>query len=149
LEYKKYKQLAEVLREFESRRSQVYTRPPADLSVYAREENPVGNLTADDLFQAFVEVLSNRRDEPPLTRIIREEISVSDRMEEVLCLLRENGGSVRFTRLLRRNATREQIVTTFLALLELMKTKRVICRQERLFDEIVIVAVGEKGGGIH
>lgn len=149
LEYKKYKQLAEILREFESRRSQVYTRPPADLSAYARDENPVGNLTADDLFQAFVEVLSNRRNEPPFTRIAREEISVGDRMEELLSLLSENGGTIRFSLLLRENATREQIVTTFLALLELMKLKRVICRQERLFDEIIIVAVGEKGEGIH
>jgi segregation and condensation protein A len=149
LEYKKYKQLAEVLREFESRRSRVYTRPPADLSAYAQEENPVGNLTPDDLFQAFVEVLSDRRRQPPITRIVREEISVGDRMEELLHLLSENGGTVRFSRLLRRKATREQIVTTFLALLELMKMKRVICRQEQLFDEIIIVAVGEKGEGLH
>lgn len=127
----------------------MYTRPPADLSAYARDENPVGNLTADDLFQAFVEVLSNRRNEPPFTRIAREEISVGDRMEELLSLLSENGGTIRFSLLLRENATREQIVTTFLALLELMKLKRVICRQERLFDEIIIVAVGEKGEGIH
>jgi len=149
LEYKKYKQLAEVLREFESRRSLVYTRPPADLSAYAQDENPVGNLTVDDLFQAFVEVLSNRRDEPPLTRIVREEISVGDRMEELLSLLSENGGTIRFSLLHRCNATREQIVTTFLALLELMKTKQVICRQEKLFDEILIVAVGEKEEGVH
>lgn len=148
LEYKKYKQLAEVLREFEAKRSQVYTRPPADLSAYAREENPVGNLTVDDLFQAFVEILSHRRNEPPLARIVREEISVSDRMEEVLSVLAENGGAIRFTRLLRREATREQIVTTFLALLELIKLKRVICRQRQLFDEIIIVAVGEKGEGL-
>lgn len=149
LEYKKYKQLAEVLREFESRRCRVYTRPPADLSAYAQEENPVGNLTPDDLFQAFVEVLSNRRRQPPITRIVREEVSVGDRMEELLHLLSENGGTVRFSRLLQHRASREQIVTTFLALLELMKTKRVICRQEQLFDEIIIVAVGGKGEGLH
>ena len=95
------------------RRSLVYTRPPADLSTYAQDENPVGNLTVDDLFQAFVEVLSNRRDEPPLTRIVREEISVGDRMEELLSLLSENGGTIRFSLLHRCNATREQIVTTF------------------------------------
>ncbi|MEW9033508.1 MAG: segregation/condensation protein A, partial [Planifilum fimeticola] len=87
--------------------------------------------------------------QPPITRIVREEISVGDRMEELLHLLSENGGTVRFSRLLRRKATREQIVTTFLALLELMKMKRVICRQEQLFDEIIIVAVGEKGEGLH
>lgn len=149
LEYKKYKHLAEVLREFESRRSRVYTRPPADLSAYAPEENPVGNLTPDDLFQAFVEVLSSRRKQPPVTRIVREEISVGDRMEELLRLLSENGGTVRFSRLLHQRATREQIVTTFLALLELMKMKRVVCRQEQLFGEIIIIAVGEKGEGLH
>ena len=127
----------------------VYTRPPADLSAYAPEENPVGNLTPDDLFQAFVEVLSSRRKQPPVTRIVREEISVGDRMEELLRLLSENGGTVRFSRLLHQRATREQIVTTFLALLELMKMKRVVCRQEQLFGEIIIIAVGEKGEGLH
>ena len=149
LEYKKYKHLAEVLREFESRRSRVYTRPPADLSAYAPEENPVGNLTPDDLFQAFVEVLSSRRKQPPVTRIVREEISVG----------RPHGGIAPASFGKRRDgplfppshqrATREQIVTTFLALLELMKMKRVVCRQEQLFDEIIIVAVGEKGEGLH
>jgi len=67
----------------------------------------------------------------------------------LLSALSENGGTIRFTSLFQQNATREQIVTTFLALLELMKTKRVICRQKQLFDEIIIIAVGEKGEGLH
>jgi segregation and condensation protein A len=34
--------------------------------------------------------------------------------------------------------TKERVITTFLALLELMKLKKIVCRQQSLFGEILI-----------
>lgn len=138
LEYKRYKRLGEVLREREEERSKVYSRPALDLSSYAPETNPVEGLTPDDLLQAFVDVLKNRKPPEPMTRVAREEISVSARMEEIYQELMTQG-HLFFSKLVTWNeVTRERIITTFLALLELMKLKRIICRQNDLFGDILI-----------
>ncbi|MBA4600971.1 segregation and condensation protein A [Thermoactinomyces mirandus] len=136
LEYKKYKRLGEVLRMREEERSKVYSRPAMDLTPYTPEENPVEGLSPDDLLQVFVETLKNRAPQEQVTRLVREEISVSDRMEEIYSLLTRKG-QLFFSRLIDWNTvTREWIITTFLALLELMKLKKIVCYQEGLFGEI-------------
>lgn len=151
LEYKKYKRLSDVLREREAERSQVYTRLPMDLSAYAPQENPVQGLTPDDLLQVFVEAMSRPRQEepPPMTNLSRDEVSVSDRMEEIAATLIRAGGKMRFSDLLVwERVTKDRVVTTFLALLELMKTKRVAIVQRELFEDIDIVILDPKGGEI-
>ncbi|MGA8941810.1 MAG: segregation/condensation protein A [Thermoactinomyces sp.] len=136
LEYKKYKRLGEVLRLREEERSKVYSRQAMDLTPFAPEENPVEGLSPDDLLQVFVEALKNRKPKEQITRLAREEISVSDRMEEI-CTLLSSKGKLFFSRLIDWNtATRESVITTFLALLELIKLKKIVCYQEGLFGEI-------------
>jgi segregation and condensation protein A len=138
LEYKRFKRLGEVLRQREEERSKVYSRPPMDLSPYTPQVNPVEGLTPDDLLQAFVDALKNRKPPEPMTKVAREEISVSARMDEIYeQLLRE--GQLFFSKLLNWDLiTKERVITTFLALLELMKVKKIVCRQSRLFGDILI-----------
>jgi segregation and condensation protein A len=138
LEYKRYKRLGEVLKKREEERSKVYTRPPMDLSSYIKEENPLAGITPDQLLQAFVEVLQSSRASQPMTKVAREEISVSARMEEIYqeLLVKKQ---LTFSSLLPwETITRERVITTFLALLELMKLKKILCFQSELFGEIVI-----------
>ncbi|TCS93453.1 condensin subunit ScpA [Hazenella coriacea] len=138
LEYKRYKRLGEVLREREEERSKVYSRSPMDLTPYIPDVNPVEGLTADDLLQAFVEALKNQKPPEPMTKVAREEISVSARMEEIFQELLEKG-HLFFSRLLCWDeVTKERVITTFLALLELMKLKRIVCRQNDLFGDILV-----------
>ncbi|PTM58630.1 segregation and condensation protein A [Desmospora activa] len=149
LEYKKYKRLSEVLREREAERSQVYTRMPMDLTPYTPVENPVEGLSVDDLLQVFTEALTRPRNEepPPMTNLSRDEVSVSDRMEEIAETLWQKGGRMHFSNLLVWElVTKDRVVTTFLALLELMKTKRVHIMQRELFQDIEIVGVKPDGG---
>ncbi|PTX50860.1 condensin subunit ScpA [Melghirimyces profundicolus] len=147
LEYKRYKRLADALREREEERSRVYTRPPMDLTPYTPEENPLKGVSPDDLLEIFVDVMSRREEEAEPARMTREEISVSDRMEEIHGLLLRTRGELRFSELLRwGRITRERVVTTFLALLELMKLRRIRIRQAGLFDDIRIEAKPGEGG---
>ncbi|MFC7442179.1 segregation and condensation protein A [Laceyella putida] len=145
LEYKRFKRLGEVLREREEERSKVYSRPAMDLSSYTPEANPVEGLTPDDLLQAFVDALKNRKPPEPMTKVAREEISVSARMDEIYKDLLEQG-QLFFTKLLRWDVlTKERVITTFLALLELMKVKKIVCRQHSLFGEILIERLEVEG----
>ncbi|WP_166239263.1 segregation and condensation protein A [Paenibacillus turpanensis] len=147
IEYRKYKGIADHLRERELDRSLIYSKEPEDLSPFVVEvqENPLLGLQPFDLLLAFQKVLrkSQRRDR--VAHIRRDEISVKDRMKQVLSALVSQGGRMLFSRMFSEDMTREDIVVSFLALLELMKMKKISCFQHRLFEDIVITASGEGG----
>jgi segregation and condensation protein A len=146
IEYRKYKGIAEHLREKEMERSLIYTREPGDLTPYQQKapENPVEGLHVADLIWAFQKALRKMTNRNTVAKIRRDEISVKDRMKQVLTQLDREGGKVLFSSLFDADITRDDIVVTFLALLELMKIKRITCYQHKLFEDIVIQAK-EKG----
>lgn len=137
LEYKKYKRLGEMLRHQESEWQQYYLRPPLDLTPYTKEQNPVEGITPDQLLEVFVSLLKNEREEPVAT-VTREEISVSERMKEIVRQL-EKEDYLTFRQLLSSSKkSKEWVITTFLALLELIKCNQIVCHQEDVFSEIWI-----------
>lgn len=140
LEYRKYKEIAEHLREKEIDRSLIYMREADDLTAYMRDVpvNPLQNVHLSDLALAFQRVLQRSARRNRVARIHRDTISVKERIVQLVDILEERGGQMLFSRLIEDSADRELIVVTFLALLELVKMRRVACYQEGLFDEIVI-----------
>jgi segregation and condensation protein A len=144
IEYKKFKQLAEDLREREEHRNQVFTRPPENLSVYVPdvEPNPVEGVSLFDLLDAFRKALTKAQPDEYVAGIQRDEMSVEHRMQEILDMMAFRDGKMLFCELLGSYHRRSEIVTTFLALLELMKGKKVRCMQDRLFEDIIIQSMG-------
>lgn len=150
LEYKRFKMLAEKLREKEMGRSRVYTRPAEDLSAYVREEeNTIKNVTLYDLIASLEKLVTRLQQKEPVAKVSRDEISIKDRMKEIRDLLSFRGGMIRFSQLFSQSASRTEIVTTFLALLELMKAKHVVCVQNQLFSDIMICEEASKGAEAH
>lgn len=146
LEYKRYKLLAEQLREMEIGRNQVFTRPAENLSPYVREEDhTVKDVTLYDLINALEKLAKKTKEKEPITKVSRDEVSIKDRMREIRDLVRVGGGMVRFYQLFTKGASRSEIVTTFLALLELMKGKHITCIQNQLFQDIMICENTPKG----
>jgi len=137
LEYKKYKRLGEMLRKREQEWQQVYRRCPMDLTPYSKTQNPVEGLSPDDLLNVFISLLQKER-EMPMTSVAYEEVTVEERMKEIEQQLAENE-YLTFRQLLSSTKrSKEWMITTFLALLELMKLKKIICYQEDVFSEIWI-----------
>lgn len=147
IEYRKYKSIAEELRDKELARSLIYSREPSDLTPYLPETpyNPLEGLDPDDLAMALRRVLGRAVKRQSVARIHRDEISVKDRIRQVLTILRNQRGKVLFSKLFDHEWDREQIVVTFLALLELMKSRQVSCYQHQLFEDIVIEYKGKEG----
>ncbi|WP_028561343.1 segregation and condensation protein A [Paenibacillus pinihumi] len=144
VEYRKYKQISEQLREKELERSLVYTKEPEDLTPFmpTAPTNPVKGLEVADLIAAFQKALKRAARRAFVATVKRDEISVKDRIQNIVNLLREHE-TVRFSRLVRPDMERHEIVVTFLAILELMKMKQIRCFQHQLFDDIVINWRGE------
>lgn len=140
LEYKKFKRLGEMLGERENKWQQYYRRSPMDLTPYTKTKNPVEGITPDDLLEVFVSFLKKEK-EMPLTSVAYEEVTVEDRIREIERELEQNH-YLTFQQLLpSTNNSKEWVITTFLALLELIKLKKIICHQEDVFSEIWIEKV--------
>jgi len=104
--------------------------------------NPVEGLHVSDLVAAFQKALRRAARRNVIATVHRDEISVKDRIRDIVDVLRQYE-TVRFSKLIRENMDRHEIVVTFLAILELMKMKHIRCFQHSLFEDIVIHWRGE------
>lgn len=144
IEYRKFKEAAKSLKDKESERSLTYTKEPSDLSLFEINEepvNPVSNITIYDMVNAFQKILTKAKEKKPLkTKIERQEIPIEQRMLEIEHVLSTNKGKSSFSSLFPM-LTRSHIVVTFLAILEMMKIKKIKCIQEDNFSDFSIVLV--------
>jgi len=154
LEYKKYKEVADELKTLEEERGLIFTKPPSDLTEYAKdieiEKKPELNVSLYDMLGALQKLLRRKKlQKPLLTKIARQEIPIEQRMKEIIRDLKNIKGRKRFDDLFPI-PTKEHIVVTFLAVLELMKLNKIFVEQERNFDEIFVTAVkGEGNDGVN
>ncbi len=146
LEYKEYKERANIFRELEERQSQHFWREVDDAKLLKefRPANPVGSLSMDDLMLVFSRVLKNVEKKLDFVSVSREEITIQDKIESILTLLRETpkGRGISFYKLLTAPPiSKEEIIVTFLALLELIKLGKIYVKQNSMFDDIYIFMI--------
>ncbi|WP_027107510.1 segregation and condensation protein A [Lacticigenium naphthae] len=139
IEYKKFKKAATILDEKESERQHFFTREQSDLTHY-QEKIPLKRQQIDtrDLLAAFSEAIERKKDQAPLkTTVEADEISVKEKM---LWIERKLQGSSTPLSLadLFEVMNRKEIVSTFLALLELMKENTIAVFQVNNYSEIII-----------
>lgn len=134
LEYRRYKEVSGELQSIAEQARRFVGRPPMEIP--ARRVAPTG-LKAADLVAAFRLVLAAAEEkELPSVIVPRERFTVEDKMAFITDRLAAEGRLL-FTALFQA-ADREECITTFLALLELIKLERVIVRQAEIFGEILI-----------
>jgi segregation and condensation protein A len=139
VEYRRFKEAADDLKKKESSRSLLYARPPADISEYTKEDDQtsIGDVTLYDMLAAFQKMTRRVKDKKPKRTIVQsEEIPIEDRMNDIRHQL-QGGTRRRFSELFSE-ADRGHMIVTFLAVLELMKTRDVACEQDQNFGEIMI-----------
>lgn len=143
IEYKKFKEAASDLKSLEQERGLIYTKPPSDLTEYAKEiktENTDLDISLYDMLGAFQKLLRRKKLQKPMsTKIARQEISIEKRMDEIIHFLKASGTRTSFNDLFP-DSDREHIVVTFLAILELIKRKEIDVQQEQNFAEIFMTA---------
>lgn len=141
LEYQAYKDITKVLQEKELLRKDIYTKAPENINQYVDEVCEIhSDVTLDDLINAFKRYYQRKRDNKPLnTKVTVNEISVSSRRHDIKRILR-NKRRVSFFELFPV-FSKEYVVATFLAVLEMAKNKELIITQDKEFDEIVCEVV--------
>lgn len=137
LEYKKFKEAAQELQSMESTQKHFFARvgPGAEVKdAPAKDEFFEASLF--DLITAFTKVL---KDIPKETfyKVIKDEFTVSEKIHDLLHILVEKN-TMFFGDLFKSAKTKFEIITIFLALLELIKIKEVIITQSSPFGDIEI-----------
>lgn len=136
--YRKFREAAQALRVLEEIQSQVFVR--ATDAPDPTGEVLVEGVTLQDLFAAFAQVLRRAREAPK--EIPGEEFTVEQKMGALLTVLEEARDAVAFDALFRDGASRLEIIVTFLAMLELIRRRRIRVRQSQVFGEIAVSLVG-------
>lgn len=137
IEYQTYKEITKVLQEKENLRKEIYTKSPENIRNYIDEEMPIaGDVSLDDLMEAFKKYLERKKDSKPLnTKVTVNEISVSSRRHDIRKILKIKGRVSFFD--LFPVVTKEYVVATFLAILEMAKSGELVIKQDNTFSDIV------------
>jgi segregation and condensation protein A len=139
LEYKKFKEAASEMYEFEDHRRKMYSRK---FFLRPEEEQPTSNeeylqnVTLFDLLLAFKKALDNM---PKVTyhEVKKIEVTIEEQTDYILNTL-ESRSKILFSELIGKFKDKIIVIVTFLALLELIKLRKIMVKQSRVFEEISI-----------
>ena len=142
-EYRKFKLLGEQLEVKHQERAQYYSKAPTEL-IYEDAEL-VHDKTTVDLFLAFSNLLSKKKEEfsQNHTTILRDEYKIEDMMIIVREALVE-GQQLRLQDLFKETKDLQEVITLFLATLELIKTQEILLIQKESFGDIYLMKKNEE-----
>jgi segregation and condensation protein A len=133
LEYRKYKEAAQILKEKEEEQSHWFPRTDPDLSGLPKDEILV-EASLYDLMLAFKKIVDSLPKETFHT-VNYPKVAIEERIEYVLNYLAQKDGVV-FTELFLDTPVKLVMVVTFMAILELIRLQKIYIRQTRHFSEI-------------
>ena len=137
LEYRRYKEVAESLVAIDERQSRIFRRSYFEWQKpFRTKEVVLKDMTMFDLLAAFKDVLDNA------PKVSNHEIqpvgtTIEEQAERILKSL-EGRDHILFRDLMAPVIERIVMVVTFIAILELIKRKRILVRQADIFGEIWI-----------
>jgi segregation and condensation protein A len=134
-EYRRFKQVAALLREREETGLRAFGRlaPPPEVPALPG----LSQVTLDRLAAVVRRALAQSVPPPEPEPLRRPRFSVRQKMAEIELVLGDEA-EVELTDLLHRCCSREEIVTCFLAVLELIKQQRLVARQDGAFAPIIL-----------
>jgi segregation and condensation protein A len=141
LEHEKFKKAAQMLQQKQLVQGAMWSAPGIGEFLDAGAE-PELAVSLFDLIKAFQQVLE-RAKERPLLDIAEEKVSVAEMMRSLCEQLAARSQPLLLKEVLERLRSRDAIVATFLALLELVRLQAIAFRQSQLFADIEM----RKGAG--
>ena len=139
LEYKRYQEVSRALSDMAEARRLFFGRSPLDLP--RRQEPYPQGMTTDKLVMAFMAVWESKQAEEDFVVVRGETVTVQDKMGDILYLLRKCGKTMEFRETLIRARNRDEMIASFLAILELLKLNKIRAEQEQGSETIMISLV--------
>lgn len=140
LEYKKYKDAANLLKDFEKYESKAYYKPREDLS-YLVEDLSLDKIDLTELLASIKNIISSRKveiEDNDRKEIRRDKYNIKQCSGNIISKLREKK-QILFTELLSDSVCNNEIVTYFLSILELIRVNIITVDQANNFSDILII----------
>jgi segregation and condensation protein A len=135
IEYKKFKDAAGFLRQRAEAQGNLFPAIP-EAAVPPPPPPQLPEVGIFDLIRAFQNVVTKFRSEN-LQEIFDDRFTVADKIEHLLCVVPQEG-TIHFAGLFEDVTTRDEVIVTFIALLELIKLRQFRVTQDHLLSEIMI-----------
>jgi segregation and condensation protein A len=138
LDYAQYKELTSEFKDLKNKRAEIHTKDPENLQCFAKIDDETLDLQI--LLDAFDNFLKKQKVNAPLSATItKKEYSLKKRIDELKNLLK-NKKNVPFEQLFDI-ITKEYIIVTFLAVLNMAKSGEIKIIQEKNLSQILISEV--------
>lgn len=140
IDYRKYKEAAENLKQSATERAEHFTKVPEQLAEFSEvvAVDQEQTLNVFDLIGAFQKMMERNRLRAPLTAsITKSEQSVEAQMTEIVKKLSKIGGKCNFYDLFEDQDV-STVVITFISLLELMLRGDIVVEQTQNFTDLTI-----------
>jgi segregation and condensation protein A len=135
--YKKFKDAAARLQAREIEQEHIFPRLPVAPELPPAPTSTRGEASLFDLINAVSEVLRRVSARPGVREIFEDSCTVSEKIDYLAKLTTERA-TVKFSELFENARSRAEVICTFLALLELIRLKQLVCIQAGDFGEIDI-----------
>ncbi len=144
-EYKRFKTASEYLKGRFDGAGAMYGKKAEIIEPVKKERSPgdyLGGITMTDLFNLYFDVISLKEEKMNENTTFRNEIpvevhKVEEKMEEILARIRVRK-RMKFSSIMSDCSSKNEAITVFLALLELIKLKQLRVHQETSFSDIFI-----------
>lgn len=144
-EYKRFRESAAAMQQFEEAAREIFTKLPEEYPLPPQETELVG-LTLEGLTEAFLRIWARKpaavegqeNNHYAPRDIHRDEHTVQECMLTLLHGIRRKG-RMRFDEAFSQAPTKEEVVTLFLAMLELLKLGEMHLEQENVYSQIILL----------
>lgn len=139
IEYEKYKEISNVLKNLEENRKDYYTKLPENIKDFKDDKKFTndGSVSLEDLVNAFLELKKREDFHKPLhTRITKREISVEEKTLYIRNILKDKQ-KIEFKDLFE-TFDKDNVIITFLSILNMSKNNEIVLTQKRNFGSIFI-----------
>lgn len=137
IEYQKFRNSAEYLRQRIERQSMMHPRGGDEAQTFSPDTIPIQSVSVFDLLSVFKQMLLRAVDDEPAV-LERRSWTVGERMEEILEAVRLCPDGLSFFQTVSETPTKLEVIVTFLAVLELIRRRRVSVHQHSPMGEIRI-----------
>jgi segregation and condensation protein A len=137
LEHEKFKNAAQMLLQKQQIEDAVVSNP--SLKEFKDAEGTEPELAADvvDLVRTFQQILERARSRP-IMQVDEETVTVGQMIEFFRRRLLMEDRPIRLKKMLQHVTSRNALISSFLALLELVRLQAILLRQDRMFGDVLI-----------
>ncbi len=137
IEYEKYQNISNDFRTLELNRQDYFTKVPESLREYMDEDTHIEGVSIDALVDAFLELQKRLEyQKPKKTKIMHKELSLKEKTTYIRNILKDKK-KVEFTELFS-DISKDELVITFLSILEMTKDHEVLLSQNKNFSKIYV-----------